>query len=61
MVPRDGGDSKKKAPIRRPGQEELGNDLLSQEPEALSTISAGGLNYRVRDGTGWTPVAKVTK
>jgi hypothetical protein len=26
-----------------------------------STIGAEGLNYRVRDGNGWVPLAKVTQ
>ncbi len=25
-----------------------------------TTIGAGGLNGRVRDGTGWTPTARIT-
>ena len=25
-----------------------------------TTIGAGGLNCRVRDGTGWTPAAQIT-
>ena len=28
---------------------------------ACSTIGAEGLNYRVRDGNGWVPFAKVTQ
>ena len=38
---------------------EAGNDLLSREANR-STIGAGGLNCRVRHGTGWTPSAIVT-
>jgi hypothetical protein len=28
---------------------------------ACSTIGAEGLNFRVRDGNGWDPLAKVTQ
>ena len=38
----------------------LGNVLLSHN-HASSTIAAGGLNFRVRDGNGCTPSAKVAK
>ena len=38
---------------------EAGNDLLSREANR-STIGAGGLNFRVRHGTGWTPSAILT-
>jgi hypothetical protein len=37
-----------------------GNDLLSQG-SSPSTIGAGGLNFRVRDGNGWIPSAMVTR
>ena len=38
---------------------EAGEDLLSREANR-STIGAGGLNFRVRHGTGWTPSAILT-
>ena len=38
----------------------LGNVLLSHTLKC-STIAAEGLNFRVRDGNGCTPFAKVTK
>ena len=38
---------------------EAGDDLLSREANR-STIGAGGLNFRVRHGTGWTPSAILT-
>jgi hypothetical protein len=28
---------------------------------ACSTIGAEGLNYRVRDGNGWDPLARITQ
>jgi hypothetical protein len=37
-----------------------GNDLLSQG-WTPSTIGAGGLNFRVRDGNGWIPSAIITR
>ena len=39
--------------IKKPG-----NDLLSR---LNSTIGAGGLNFRVRDGNGWDTSAIVTR
>ena len=39
----------------------MGNFLLSHTLGACSTIGAEGLNYRVRDGNGWVPLAKVTQ
>ena len=41
-------------------------DLTGQLPSlphtcACSTIGAEGLNFRVRDGNGWDPLAKVTQ
>ena len=38
---------------------EAGEVLLSREANR-STIGAGGLNFRVRHGTGWTPSAILT-
>ncbi len=40
--------------------------LIGQRPtlphtRARSTIGAEGLNYRVRDGNGWDPLAVVTQ
>ena len=40
--------------------------LIGQRPtlphtRACSTIGAEGLNFRVRDGNGWDPLAKVTQ
>ena len=37
-----------------------GNDLLSHGL-CRSTIGAGGLNFRVRNGNGWVPAAMVTR
>jgi hypothetical protein len=42
------------------GDNSPGNDLLSQG-SSPSTIGAGGLNFRVRDGNGWIPSAMVTR
>ncbi|SIM04744.1 Uncharacterised protein [Mycobacteroides abscessus subsp. abscessus] len=39
----------------------LGGDLLSHTPTGCSTISAKSLNYRVRKGTGCTPLAITTE
>ena len=44
---------------KRDGQG-VGIDLISPEAYAPSTIGAGGLNDRVREGTGCTPTAKDT-
>ena len=41
-------------------QKEPGGDLLSQENRPPSTIGAGGLNCRVRNGNGCDPAAMAT-
>ncbi len=38
-----------------------GDDLLSRWGLPISTISAGGLNFRVRNGNGCDPSASVTR
>ena len=45
--------------LRQQKNSEAGDDLLSREANR-STIGAGGLNFRVRHGTGWTPSAILT-
>ena len=46
-------ECKRDTKIKKPG-----NDLLSR---LNSTIGAGGLNFRVRDGNGWDTSAIVTR
>jgi hypothetical protein len=41
-------------------------DLIGRRPtlphtRACSTIGAEGLNFRVRDGNGWDPFARITQ
>ena len=41
-------------------------ELIGRRPTlprtcARSTIGAEGLNYRVRDGNGWDPLARITQ
>src|SRR5207245_1765160 len=53
-----------KAPGIGPGL--MGVKLIGRLPTlphtcACSTIGAEGLNYRVRDGNGWDPLARVTQ
>jgi hypothetical protein len=53
-----GGGLKIKKPRISPGLHiKVGDDLLSH---SCSTIGAGGLNFSVRNGKRWNPVAIVT-
>ncbi len=50
----------------RPGEDRAFLEITGRLPTlphtcACSTIGAEGLNYRVRDGNGWVPLAKVTQ
>jgi hypothetical protein len=52
----------KKPDLFRSGLIELTGQLPSLPHTcACSTIGAEGLNFRVRDGNGWNPLAKVTQ
>ena len=55
--------AKKKALIKlsEPLEKETGGDLLSRSSHRNSTISAGGLNYSVRDGKRCFPAAIATR
>ena len=43
------------------GKKKTGDDLLSRPTHRNSTISAGGLNYSVRNGKRCSPTAIVTR
>ena len=43
------------------GKKKSGDDLLSRSTHRGSTISAGGLNYSVRNGKRCSPTAIVTR
>jgi hypothetical protein len=51
------GTIKKSHPVNRMGLNKIGNDLLSHK---CSTIGANGLNFSVRNGKRWFPIAIVT-
>ena len=58
----EGFEPSKKAPSFRSGLSNLIGRLPTlPHTRACSTIGAEGLNFRVRDGNGWDPLAKVTQ
>jgi hypothetical protein len=55
-------DEKEKAQSVRAGLHDLTGRLPSlPHTRACSTIGAEGLNFRVRDGNGWNPLANTTQ
>ena len=57
-----GGSRRKKAPGLIPGLLVLiGRRPTLPHTRACSTIGAERLNYRVRDGNGWDPLARITQ